>query len=645
MAKLEHKEALELIGDDWLADDDNRIDALHDLRFLAGDQWDETERQQRESEGRPCLSIPQLHTFVNQVAGDIRQAQPGIEVYPVDSKDDIPLANIYEGLIRQIEYQSGATSVYSYAAECAIRCGIGHLRLETEYTNDSVFEQDIKIKRIIDPLSVVWDAGAVELDRSDAKHCWVTDWIHKNEWKRRFAKSGREGSDVPIDRGYPSSQSLYWRREDFIRIAEYWCYKPVKRTLIMTPEGKTFDITDWSEFDVSNVRASGMVAREREVDAFKVTRQVMDGVDWLSEPDDWAGRFIPIIPCIGSEVAFDGRIVRAGLIRWAKDSQKLYNFWASATAELIGKSPKAPWLVTPNMIKGFEGYWNNANRSNLPFLPHNIDPANPNAKPERQQPPQSQPGMWQERALAREDLRHSTGIYDAGLGAQGNETSGKAILARQREGDVGSFYFLDNFAIAVGRVGRQLVDLIPRIYDSERQVRILGIDGSEAFVPINQTVQTVDGQTLLINDLSDGRFDVRVKLGASYTTSRVEAREQMAIAMQGNPDLWAVIGDLYFKNSDYPGAEEIAARLRRAVDPKLLEDQPQGPDPMQQAMMQLTVAAEDAKIDETVAKTRKTIAEIDKVKAETQKIGADTVVTLDRADDMPQEQPEMAEAE
>lgn len=643
MADISHKEALELIGDDWMADDDNRIDALHDLRFLSGDQWDDEERRQRQAEGRPCLSIPQLHTFVNQVAGDIRQAQPGIEVYPVDSKDDVPLANIYEGLIRQIEYQSNATQVYSHAAECAVRCGIGHLRLETEYTNDSVFEQDIKIKRILDPLSVIWDAGATEITRSDATRCWVTDWVHKSQWKKRFKKGEREGVDVPIDRSRADASSLYWRREDFIRIAEYWYYVPVKRTLILSADGRTLDITDWDEHSKAQLQASGMIAREREVEAFKVKRRVMDGNDWLNDGDDWAGRFIPIIPVIGSEIGYDGRIVRAGLIRWAKDSQKLYNFWASATAELIGKSPKAPWLVTPNMIKGWEGYWNNANRSNLPYLPFNPDTNSPQMKPERQQPPQSQPGMWQERALAREDIRHSTGIYDAGLGNKSNETSGRAILARQREGDVGSYYFIDNFAASMHRAGQLLIDLIPRIYDSDRQVRILGVDGTEAFVPINRSVQMADGSPILINDLSDGRFDVRVKLGASYTTSRVEAREQMAQAMQGNPALWGVIGDLYFKNSDYPGAEEIAERLRRAVDPKLLQEQPQGPDPMAEMANRLMLESQHIDNTKKEAEAEETLAKVDLTKAETQKTMAETVTILDRADDMPvEQQPEPA---
>lgn len=627
MADLEHKEAMQLMEDDWESDSDNREDALDDLKFLAYDQWDQAERNLREQEGRPCLTIDRLNGFVNQVAGDIRQAQPGIEVFPVDSKDDIPIAEIYEGLIRQIEYQSGAQSAYAHGAESAVRCGIGHWRIETAYTNDSVFEQEIKIRRVLDPLSVVWGSDGTEIDRSDATRCWATELIHKNEWKKRFKGLKREGQDVPVYNNEGEAGSLYWRRDDFIRIAEYWYLKPEKRTLVLISDGATLDITDWEESERNSL--AGMVLKAREVDGFSVKRRLMDGVDWLEDTRDWAGRFIPFIPVIGAEIAFDGKIMRHGLIRGAKDGQKLYNYWRSAGAELIGKSPKAPWLVTPDMIKGYEGYWGAANRSNLPYLPYQPDQKAPTLRPERQQPPTVPASMWQEAAQAADDMKASTGIYDASLGAQGNEQSGRAILARQREGDVGSFLYTDNFAQAMRRTGQILVDLIPRIYDTDRQVRILAPDGEEAFVRINREVSTVYGERLLINDLSHGRFDVRVKVGGSYTTARVEAREMMAEAMQNNPNLWAVIGDLYFKNTDYPGAEEIAERLRRAIPPELLgEEAPQQPpDPMAEALQRLEIAEREGKLNEQDAKTKKTLVEIQKLMSEIGKTEAETVET------------------
>lgn len=619
MPDVSHKEALQLIEDDWRADEDNRDDAMDDLRFVAGDQWDEDERQKREMAGRPCLRFNQMGKFVNQVAGDIRQAQPGVQVFPVDSQDDVPLAQVFEGLIRQIEYQSGATAAYAHGAESAVRCGIGHWRFETEFTQDSVFEQDIKIKRILDPLSVVWDSGSVEIDRSDARHCWVTEWVHKRAFKERF--KDRNGVDVELNNNHGTLGGLYWKRSDFIRIAEYWHLKPTIRNLVLLNSGEVLDVTEVDDEGLQRLRASGRVARARKVDGFEVKRRLMDGADWLDEEEDWAGRFIPIVPCIGAEIAYDGRIIRHGLIRFAKDPQKLYNIWRSAGAEVIAKSPKAPWLVTPDQIKSFEAYWNVANRSNLPYLPFNVDPKAPTLMPQRQDPPTAPAALWQEAGLAADDMKNCTGIFDAGLGAASNEKSGRAILARQRESDVGSFLYTDNFKHAMRRTGQILVDLIPKIYDTERTVRVLDIEGNETFVPINVETVAMDGEPIIINNMAHGRFDVRPKLGAPATTARIEAAEQMSQAMQTNPTLWGIIGDLFFKNSDFPGAEEIAERMKKTIPPDILGEDEENPPP---PPSEQEVQAQQLALAEMAAQIEDMQATIDKKRAETQKIEAQT---------------------
>lgn len=607
---LTHKEAREALETDWLSDRDNRDDALDDLRFLALDQWTETERNEREQDGRPCLTLDRLNQFVNQVSGDIRQAQPALEVFPVDSQDDVGVAQVYEGLIRQIEYRSKGTSAYSHGAHGAVSCGIGHWRLETERPTDSTFDQEIRIKRVMDPLSVVWDADSGEITRADANRCTVHDWIHEKTFKDRYKREG-----VSIDGEHNRwTSGLYWRRDDFVRIAEFWYATDEKRTLVLTRDGRTIDITDLDELGIAQIRFFGVLA-EREVDAKKIHRQLMDGQDWLDDEADWAGRHIPIIPCVGSEIAFDGRIVRSGLIRGAKDGQKLYNIWRSAGAEVVAKSPKAPWLVTAGNIEGYENYWNNANRSNLPYLPFKPDPESPGFEPKRQDPPTAPAAIWQESQITIDDMHGSTGIYPPSLGAQGNESSGRAILARQREGDTGSFLYTDNFAAAMQRTGEILIDLIPKIYDTQRQIMILDRDGVEQFVPINTTTIAPDGTPLLINDLSDGRFNVRVKVGASYTTARVEARELMSQVLANNPDAMQIIGDLFFESMDFPGADKLAERWRRVIPPQVLEDQQ--PDPMAEVMQRLQIEGAQAEVDKTQSETDKNLAQATKARAET----------------------------
>lgn len=616
MPGLTHKETAQLMADAWDADKDNRERALEDLRFVSGvGQWTDSEKTSRGDAA--CLTINRLGPIVSQVVNDIKQAQAGIQVFPVDSEENLPASEIYEGLIRQIEFRSKAQGVYGYGAWCSVACGIGHWRLETDFTTDSVFEQEIKIKRVLDPNAVVWDPTSYEIDRSDAKFCFVTELVHKTSYKERFGKNF-----TPTDVASGNSDGIDWHDSDFARIAEYFYTEMEDRTYVLTESGETIDITDLDVISLMKVQAQG-VLREAKGQTPKVYRRVFDGADWLDEKEVWAGKYIPIIPCMGQEVVSDGRTMRKSLIRDGKDSQKLYNFWASQSAEAISKAPKAPWLVSQDMVKGLEGYWNNANNSRLPYLPYNVDPKAPGAMPRRQDPPQIPTALWQERLNAAEDIKASTGIFDASLGAKSNETSGVAIQARQREGDVGSFHFFDNYQIAIWRTGEQLIDLIPKIYDTDRVVRILGADDSENFVPINREMVTLDGERRLVNDLSHGRFDVRVKAGASYTTARVEAREQMATAMQANPNLWSVIGDLYFKNSDYPGAEEISERLRRAIPPELLEerdeDQPPQPDPQQEMLMRLEMASKEAEVADKAASARKKDAEAENTEVKTQK--------------------------
>lgn len=623
---LEINDILDQFNADWEADETNRSEAFEDLNFMRGGeyQWPSAVVADRKAKGRPIITINQMPQFIRQVSGDIRQAQPAIECYPVDDNADPVLCDIYESLIRQIEYQSGAQSVYGYGAECAIAAGIGHWRVVTDYVDDSAFDQDIFIKRIMDPLAVVWDGNAMELDRSDAMHCFVQEMVQENDFKRRYP----DAAVASFDDGIRSEGRSDWLDGDFVRIAEYWVKEEIDIELGLTADGETLNLTQIREKEKDTVkfyqRMLGAddainqmlgIVKTRKGKSYKVCRYVVSGSEILEEKKDWAGKHIPVIPCVGSEMAVNGEVIRKSLIRDAKAAQQLYNFWRSHAAESIALAPKAPWLVEAENIKGYESFWNRANRDNLPYLP--FRPANSGFTPTKLPPADPPSAMWQEAAVARDDMKATTGIYDASLGARSNETSGRAIMARQREGDVGSFVFIDNFNHAIRRTGQILVDLIPRIYDSERMLRVMTADEQQAFVPVNKVVMAPDGQEIVINDLSTGRFDVRIKTGPSYSTSREEAKEQLGMLLQSNPNLLNIIGDLYFESLDFRGADKIAERMKKLLPPQL-QDQPPQPDPMAEAArraelmgIELDQAEKQAKIENTRADTAKTVAEVE----------------------------------
>lgn len=604
MTDLSHKETLEAFDNDWRADEANRDDAQEDLRFKAGFQWDEVERMKRAVDSRPCLTINRIPQFIRRVSGNLRQSHPAIEAIPSDDQSDGQLADIMEGLIRQIEYQSTASSVYAWGAECAISCGIGHWRIDTEYANQGGFDQNIVIKRIMDPLAVVWDASAKELDRSDAWQCFVTEWVGEAEGKRRWPKTWQKDgatNDFNVPNTGVGLGGLYWRNDKRTRVASRWFKEPVKKQIGMTQDGQVFDLSELAKKAGTSVKFIAQmlgIVRDRWVEDFKVRHVAMSGDDFLTPIQEWAGIHIPIVPVIGEEVAFDATVFRHGVVRFAKDPQRLYNYYRSAAAEGIGAAPKSPWLLAAKSVAGHEKAWSQANSGNPAYLLFNPLTDFPGLRPERVQPPSPPSAMWQEAEVAQDDMKATTGVYDAALGAQGTETSGIAIQRRNQQTDTGSVVYFDNFNVSIKRTGTILIDLIPKIYDGERVVRILGKDAKEGFVPINRVVTSAGGQETMVNDLSVGTYDVRVKTGQSYANAKAEAKEELGNLMREDPAVAAGFIDLYVGSLDLPPeiGKPMVERAKRMVPPQLRGDAPPPPppDPRIAALKDLALAKADA---------------------------------------------------
>lgn len=572
---------------DWEADRINRDDGYDDLRFLAGYHWDGVAKAEREFGRRPVVTVNRMGQFVRQITGDMRLNPTSINVVPVDDSDE-EKAEVIQGIIKSIEHASMAQNVYASAFEAQAGAGIGHFRINTKYCLDSVFEQEIIIERIQNPFAVVWDCGSTKIDRSDAGHCFVTELLPRAKFEKKYPD--KKASDFP--RATSITTNSYWQTGDFIRVCEFWYLEPFKRTIIMTERGETIDVTGLTKAQRAML---GGIA-ERTFEDYKIKQAIISGDDFISDWKEWAGRHIPIIPAIGTEIPLDERVVRHGIIRWAKDPQRLYNYYRSSQAELIGQQPRAPFLITPAMIKGWEAQWNVANISPRPWLPYNPDPSAPNARPERINPPQASAALWQEAQVAQDDMKATTGIYDAALGARSNETSGVAIEARKQEGDVGSYHYFDNFKCAIKRAGEIMIDLIPKIYDTPRVLRIIGKEDEAKSVAVNQRSMGGDGVELVLNDLSVGRYDVRVTSGPAFTTMRQSAQEGMIAATQANPMLWQVAGDLIIEAMDWPKAQQIAERLKRGMPPEMTmtkeeaeaqKNQPPAPPPPDPAMMEI----------------------------------------------------------
>lgn len=547
-----------------------------DLKFAAADQWTKESKASRGK--RPIITINNMGKFIRQVTNDIRQARQAIRVRGVDDKADPKTAKVYTGQIRHIELVSDAQASYIWGVQSAATCGTGSWRVVTEYAEDDVFDQDIYIRRIIDPYSVYWDANASHPLFLDAEHCFVTDLLTKDAAKKRYKNITIQDFDNH-QKSTTVSTSSHWIKDDMVRIGEYWYVDKIEKEIAL--------LSDGSVVDTNNVPNGLQVIDTRITHSRKIYQCHMSGNEVLEGPFAWAGRYIPIITISGEEIYDGERVVKKGLVRDAKDAQRAYNYARSAITESIGASPKAPWLLSGKMIKGLEKHWEEANEGNPAYLLYNEDPNNPALRPTRQEPITVQPALLQEVAQAAEDMKATTGIFDAALGMRSNETSGKAILARQREGDIGTAHYSDNLSRGIAHTGTILVDLIPKIFDGPRTSRIIGDDGAEGTVKLNQPFMDQDGVMQPPIDLTVGKYDVVVDTGPSYTTKRQEASESMIAYMQIYPAAAPWLGDLFAKAQDWPDKEIIAERMKKMLPPQLMDQPPQPAGPPQPSPMEV----------------------------------------------------------
>lgn len=561
----------------------NQEAAREDLRFARlGEQWPVEIEQARKRESRPCLTFNKMPAFIRQVVNDARQNKPSVKVHPQDSGADKRVAEIYDGLIRNIEVTSDADVATDTAIEHAVGQGFGFWRYNITRASDDTFEKDIVIERVANPFTVYGDPRSTAADSSDWNVAFIVTTLTKDEFEREYPDAERTDWDHDF-RDCPE-----WLDGDDVTVAEWWTREKVRRQIVALSDG-TIEDADTVKERAEELQAAGItvVGKPEEVESFKVTQRLMSGAEVLKTVE-WAGKYIPIVPVYGDEVIDEaGKRWFRSLIRDAKSAQQMFNYWRTTTTELIALAPKAPWVGEEGAFDA-DPNWATANSVSHSKLEY----------AHGKQPPQRQPfsgvpaGALQEALNAADDMKSIIGIYDASLGARSNETSGRAIMARQREGDVSTFHFIDNLSRAIRHGGRILLDLIPKVYTTERMIRVLGEDLTPSTAQVAPTGQAVTEHTdetgHVINrifDLSAGKYDLTVSAGPSFTTRREEAAMSMEAFIQKVPQAAPLIGDLYAEAQDWPLADKIGERLKLLLPPQL-QGQGGGVPPQVQQMIQ-----------------------------------------------------------
>jgi hypothetical protein len=544
---------------------------LNDIKFLNGDQWDEIIKQERKDERRPALTINRLPASHNQVVNDFRQNRPTIKVRPVDSQSDPDKADVINGILRRIQNLGDSKTAIDTAFYYAVGGGFGFFRVKTDYIAIDSFEQDIYIEKIENPCSVYFPLDSISYsDYSDAMYCFVRYGLDKEEFKRKYPNASEKNFEKN-GTGNPN-----WNTEDLIYVAEYFYIEEKPLYLTLLSDGTKHLLEEKVSIGESVPNFQELtVEKVRETTKRIVHRAVINEHEELEPDTIFPGNWIPIVPMLGQEVNIEGEKIYISLTRFATDPQKMFNFWNSAFTEQIALSPKSPWLIAEGQVEGHEGVWNKANTKNVAYLPYRSISSGGQMVPPpiRTQPPQVGTAIITGIQYAADNLKATTGIFDASLGAQGNETSGRAITARQRQGSTSNFHFSDNATRALHQLGVIIKDLIPVIYDSvDRVVQIVGEDMIDKVVTLNKSNPSSEGD---LYDVSVGEYDVIVDIGPAYETKRVELTETLLSLSQSNPIYSQIAPDLIVQSLDFPGRDELTKRLKgylRIQFPQLIED-------------------------------------------------------------------------
>jgi hypothetical protein len=600
-----------------------RDNALSDLLFLSGDdenknQWTQTALSERALYGRPAITVNKLPTTVNQVANDIRQNNPSIKVRPVDSVTDPATAEVISGLIRTIDYKSAVDNATYYA----VACGEGFFRISTRWI-EGTFDQEIIVERIENPLSVYFPINIIKMaDYSDAPYCFVRFVISKDEFKAKYPNQ----PDMSHWDGGTGDRN--WVEENAVWIAEYFRVEETPVTLYKLSNGEVVE-----EVPDSILYPDITVVDDRESTKRKVMRYLITQFSIL-ERNEIPSRYIPVVPILGQEMNVDNKKIYNSLIRFAKDPQRKYNHLKSAEIEIIALAPISPFMCAEGVTDGHEDEWAVLNKKHLAKITYKPDIRLPSAgMPQRIDPPQVPGAVVNAIREASDDIKACTGVFDAGLGAKGNETSGRAIIARTRQSDTVTYHFVESVTAAVKLMGKIFIDMIPVLYDVPRAIRILGEDMQDEIVMVNQLHKTFNNDNRLY-DLKTGRYDLIVSVGPSYESRRIEAAQNLINLIQSVPQIGLVSSDILVRNLDFPGAQELSDRLRKTIPPNLLEKESFGKnitepqlreiiaDLEKQMAIVATLQQQRAQMGQMIQALQKQLA--DKLQAE--QIKADTAV-------------------
>lgn len=625
---------------------------LEDYKFAEADsdngyQWPNRLFQQRDIAGKPCLTINETRQHNLQIINDAKQNKPGIKIRPTGGGATAESAKIWQDIVRHIEYISNAQRAYDKATEFQVKGGWGFIRLVTDYASPDTFDQEIYIVPVADPTSVFLDPHAQQPDKSDANYGFIFRDLDKETFESLYPEYADAAGQSPL-----GEDSIFWTDNSHVRVVEY--YRRVNEPdLLLSYIDPADNVRHYARASIIGEELSTKMqalpgTQVRETFNTKVYWYLIIG-NKVRDTTEWPGKYIPIIMVIGEETVIEGQLDRKGHTRAMKDPQRIYNYWSSAAVEQVALQGKTPWLAPVESIEELGEYWNTANVNNFAVLPYRATGDNGEPltfRPERIEGAKMADAYLQGMQITRQELSMVSGQYEQNMAQPGNERTGAAINARQRQGNNATYHYIDNLAMAITLIGKQIIDLVPKIYDTERVLRITADDGEDYDLNVNPNAkqafaQEQDAKGKAISRVFNprvGQYEVIADVGPDYATKREEAWNAYSLILTQNPQLVNIIGDLLFRAADFPHAEEAAKRLKNMVPAEATGTGPSAEVQSLKMQIQNTQNALAAALNEIAKKQGKLddkdlVRDVDIYKAETERlkaIGALTTMPVDQ---------------
>lgn len=542
---------------------------LDDKRFVTieGAQWHDKAYKKRTTEGKPTLEINLVRAYVQQQINTMRQNRPQAKVVPVDSGADPEIAKVLEGLIKDVEEASNFEDALDVAAANQVHSAVGFYRIVTDYINEKSFNQEPRFKTIPNPQAVLIDPLSKELDGSDMAQALVCEWVDKAQVEKEY------GNDSVSDFEVDNNSNWNNATDKTVCVAEYFYKEEVADTLCRLFDGTIeFKSVLLKQFTEDQIR--DLVDIDRPSSRIEIKWAKVTGCKVL-EKGVFPGQYIPIFPVYGEVTWVENDRHVFSLVHFAKDAQRLFNYWKSTEAHILQKNQDDVLAVDDRAINGFEDEWQNPSKYGYSRYRATDESGNVIPPPQRLGAANPPVGILNASESAKALIPDILNMHAPQMGQDVNQQSGRAIGLLQRQSDTAQYHFQDNLNKTIRHSARVLIGLFPILYDTEMVRRIVGADGDSKLVKLNATEnlspdeqnQAING---ILNDMSIGRFDVRMDTGPSFNTQREQSFALMMQLVQSNPNLFNIVADLIVINSPLLNAKEISERVKMLVPPQAL---------------------------------------------------------------------------